>query len=74
MRGPAMASGFVYSPDHDIYDGAPWTEEDLAELRRVIGRGGSIEDAAELICRQGTIDEVRAKAEELGLTVRKDGK
>lgn len=63
---------FTYSPDHDIYDGAPWTESSLQDLRAVIESGGSIEDAAELICRQGSIDDVRKKAEELGLTVRKD--
>ena len=27
----------------------------------------TIESAAELLCRQGTVDEVRRKAEELGL-------
>ncbi|MBX9775351.1 MAG: hypothetical protein K2Y71_13205 [Xanthobacteraceae bacterium] len=42
----------------------PLDREDFVHFMR---RGGTIEDAAMLLCRQGTIDEVRRKAEDLGL-------
>jgi hypothetical protein len=37
----------------DIYDGAPWTEEDIEEIKNAIAHGSTIEDIAELICRSG---------------------
>jgi hypothetical protein len=51
----------------DIYDGAPWTEMDIRDLTAVLETGSTIEDAAQHLCRSGTVDEVRRKAEELGL-------
>jgi hypothetical protein len=51
----------------DIYDGAPWTEEDVAEIKNAVAHGSTIEDIAELICRSGSIDDVERKAKELGL-------
>jgi hypothetical protein len=46
----------------DTYDREPWSN------------GGTIEDAAKHLCRSGTIDDVRRKAEELGLAYeRRDG-
>jgi hypothetical protein len=52
----------------DIYDGEPWTEMDIEDLTAALKSGGTIEDAATHLCRSGTVDEVRRKAEELGLS------
>jgi hypothetical protein len=51
----------------DIYDDAPWTEMDIRDLTAVLETGSTVEDAAQHLCRSGTVDEVRRKAEELGL-------
>jgi hypothetical protein len=51
----------------DIYDGANWTEMDVDDLKAAIEGGASIEDAAEFLCRSGSIDDVACKARELGL-------
>ena len=52
----------------DIYDGDPWTEMDPRDLTAVLKSGDAIEDAAKHLCRSGTVDDVRRKAEELGLS------
>ena len=51
----------------DIYDGHPWTEMDIEDLTAALKSGSTIEDAAQRLCRSGTVDDVRRKAEELGL-------
>ena len=51
----------------DIYDGAAWTEMDIDDLKAAIEHGDSPEEAAEFLCRSGSIDEVARKARELGL-------
>jgi hypothetical protein len=51
----------------DIYDGHPWTEMDIEDLTAALKSGSTIEDAARHLCRSGTIEDVRRKAEELGL-------
>ena len=53
----------------DLYDGAPWTDGDIKDLRAGIARGRSVEDMAGLLCRSGSASEVRRKAAELGLSV-----
>lgn len=53
----------------DLYDGAPWTEGDLNDLKAGIARGRSVEEMAGLLCRSGSTGEVRRKAAELGLSV-----
>jgi len=53
----------------DLYDGAPWTEGDLNDLKAGIARGRSVEEMAALLCRSGSAGEVRRKAAELGLSV-----
>ena len=50
-----------------IYDGAEWTEMDIEDLKAAIEAGRSIEEAAEFLCRAGSIDDVARKCEELGL-------
>ena len=51
----------------DIYDGEPWTEMDIEDLTAALKSGDTIEDAAHHLCRSGTVEDVRLKAEELGL-------
>lgn len=53
----------------DLYDGAPWSDIDVDDLRAEIGRGRSIEKVAEFLCRSGSARDVRRKAAELGLRV-----
>jgi len=57
----------------DIYDGNPWTGMDVRDLAAALASGSTIEDAAPHLCRSGTIDEVRRKAEELGLSYKSRG-
>ena len=54
----------------DIYDGTPWSADDLADLRAAIGTGSTPKEAARHLCRAGTVDEVKRKAAELGLEFR----
>jgi hypothetical protein len=57
----------------DIYDGDPWTGMDIRDLAAALRSGSTIEDAAQHLCRSGTIDEVRRKADELGLKYKSRG-
>ena len=50
----------------DIYDGAEWTEMDVDDFRPAIEHDRSTEEAAEFLCRSGTVDAVAQKARELG--------
>jgi len=52
----------------DIYDGHPWAEVDVEDLKAELKSGSTIEEAAHHLCRSGTVDDVRRKAEELGLS------
>jgi hypothetical protein len=52
---------------YDIYDGEPWTEMDVQDLTAALKYGDTIEEAATHLCRSGTVDDVRRKAEELEL-------
>jgi hypothetical protein len=56
-------------PLQDVNDGKPWPEIDLFDLRNSLAHGGSIEEVAAFLCRAGTVEEVRRKAEELGAAV-----
>jgi hypothetical protein len=51
----------------DIYDGAPWTEMDIDDLKAAIESGRSIEEAAQFLSRADSVDDVARKCEELGL-------
>jgi hypothetical protein len=51
----------------DLYDHAPWTPMDIEDLKSSIEHGLSIEEAAEFLCRSGSIEDVRRKVEELRL-------
>jgi hypothetical protein len=49
----------------DIYEGAPWTEMDIEDLKAEIESGRTIGEAAQFLCRSR--DEVVLKCAELGL-------
>jgi hypothetical protein len=51
----------------DAHDGDLWTDMDIRDLMAALRRGSSIEEAAQHLWRTGTVEEVRRKAEELGL-------
>ena len=54
-------------PIQDINDGKSWSEMDLFDLRNSLACGRPIEEVAGFLCRSGTVEEVKRKAEELGL-------
>jgi hypothetical protein len=51
----------------DIYDGAPWSEMDIDDLKAAIESGRSIQEAAECLCRADSVEDVTRKCAELGL-------
>ncbi len=61
-------SAFQYSPDHDVNDSEPWSEEDIWDLENHVRQGALLEQTAEFLCRAGTVEAVAEKAKELGLT------
>ena len=54
----------------DRNDGKPWSHMDIEDLELAIRNRASLEQAAAFLCRQGSIDDVRRKATELGLARR----
>jgi len=52
----------------DYDDGEPWTEVDVRDLKLSLQDDNTIEEAAIFLRRSGTVDDVRRKAEELGLS------
>ena len=56
-----------FSEEHDVNDGKEWTQDDLQDLALALKDGGTIEGAADFLGRWGTQQDVRRKAEELGL-------
>ena len=51
----------------DIYDDTPSTEMDVEDLVGALRSGRTTENAAQHLCRSGTVNDVRRKAEDLGL-------
>ena len=51
----------------DYKDGKPWSDMDVEDLKASLEHGSSIEETAEHLCRQGTLDDGKRKADELGL-------
>ena len=49
----------------NVNSGKPWSKVDLFDLRNGLGRGTSINEVTDFLCRD--MPEVRAKAVELGL-------
>lgn len=54
----------------DLNDGKEWSQMDIFDLRNSVAYGLSLSEVAQFLCRGGTLDDVRRKAEELGLTFR----
>ena len=57
----------------DISHDELWTEIDVEDSTAALKHGSTIEDAAQHLCRSGTVDEVRRKAEELGPSYKRRG-
>jgi hypothetical protein len=51
----------------NTYDGAEWTEVDIDDLKAAMEAGHSVEEAAQFLCRSGSVEDVRQKCRELGL-------
>jgi hypothetical protein len=62
---------FCYDPRRDVNDGEAWSEADVRDLTAALQHGSTIEEAAGHLCRAGSVEEVRAKADELGLKYRR---
>jgi hypothetical protein len=58
----------------DTNDGKPWTDMDVRDLMASLRCDDTIEEAARHLCRSGTVDDVRRKAEELGLKYKTRGR
>jgi hypothetical protein len=56
------------------HDGDRWTDMDIRDLMAALRCGSSIEEAAQHLCRSRTVDDVRRKAEELGLKYKTRGR
>ena len=50
----------------NVRDGHPWTQEDLADLKRSIEAGKSISATAAFLSREGTVGDVVKTAEAHG--------
>jgi hypothetical protein len=51
---------FTYSDRDDINDGKPWTADDDAELTNEAKSGSTLREAAEFLCRSGSLWDVLA--------------
>jgi hypothetical protein len=58
----------------DANDGKLWTDMDVRDLMASLRCDDTIEEAARHLCRSGTVDDVRRKAEELGLKYKTRGR
>jgi hypothetical protein len=58
---------FYFDSHRDTNDHKEWTPAHIDDLRAELEHGGTVEPAAEFLCRRGTVDDVRRKAIELGL-------
>jgi hypothetical protein len=56
------------APKIDANDGKLWSDMDGEDLKASLASGSTIEETALHLCRSGTMDDVRAKAHELGLS------
>jgi hypothetical protein len=57
----------------DIYDGEPWSESEIADLKASVAHGDTLEQPASFLCRAGTAFDVARKAKELGLKWQRGG-
>jgi hypothetical protein len=52
----------------DIYDGEPWSEMDIEDLKGAVAYGSSLQETAEFLCRSGAPPDVAAKVQGAWLT------
>ena len=72
-RGARRKPSYIEPMKSDANDGKHWSEMDVRSLMTSLRCGDTIEEAAERLCRSGTVDQVRPKAEELGLKYKRRG-
>jgi hypothetical protein len=64
--------GKPFDDGKPFYNGKPfygvklWTEMDVEDLTATLNLGSTIEDAAQHLCRSGTVNDVRRKVKTLG--------
>jgi hypothetical protein len=54
----------------DANDSKEWDETEIEDLRDSLAHGATIEETAVFLCRSGIINDLRRKADELGLAYR----
>jgi hypothetical protein len=70
-RTKGLCAATMTTTVRDRNDGKAWDAGEIADLENSLAFGRTIEEAAEFLCRSGTIDDVRRKANELGLVYRR---
>jgi hypothetical protein len=58
----------------DIYDGQPWSDTAIADLKHAVAAGATLEETASFLCRSGDPMAVAKKAKELGLRWQQGGR
>ncbi len=59
---------FEYNQHRDTNDGKPWSDIDLDDLRSHAAAGATLEETAAFLCRSGSVEDLAAKAREVGAT------
>jgi hypothetical protein len=67
MNESVSVPRFYFDPDHDTNDRKPWSEMDKFDLRAAVESGNTPEEAAGFLCRSGTVEEVKRRADAMGL-------
>jgi len=62
------------SKDNNPNDERPWSDMDVYCLKVALENGDSLDEAAAFVFRSENVDDVRRKAEELGLRVKRPRK
>ena len=60
-------------PSLDIYDGGPWSDMAIEDLKQQVAAGATLEETAGFLCRSGDPLAVAKKAKELGLKWQRGG-
>lgn len=54
----------------DLNDGKLWSDMDVNDLRSAATYGRTLEETAEFLCRSSSLDDVAAKAKDIGVFFR----
>jgi len=57
----------------DIYDGEPWSDMAIEDLKQHVAAGATLKATADFLCRSGDPLAVAKKAKELGLRWQQGG-